>query len=131
MPNRAGCSIRSYTSLAAAGTWKGLVQFSCGLLVLACAQVPTASADSIFPDRHVQTRADQTAASAPRDEAAPPTPHRSREEIDADIQSLEAERADLLTKYAVAHPDVRAVDRRLRILREQREMLDRAPPPAK
>lgn len=129
MPDRAGGQRGPHASLVLAGTWQGWVRFGGGLL-LACAQAPTALADSIFPDVHAQIRADQTVASTPPDEP-PPTPHRSREEIDADIQSLEAERADLLTKYAVAHPDVRAVDRRLRILKEQREMLDRAPPPAK
>ena len=100
----------------------------CGLgVLLAVGLAAPALADSIFPDTHVQTRTEQAGPPAP-DAAMPPRPHRSREEIDADIQSLEAERADLLSKYAPAHPDVRAVDRRLRILREQREMLDQAHP---
>lgn len=103
----------------------------CGLgVLLAVGLAAPALADSIFPDTHVQTRTEQAGPPAP-DAAMPPRPHRSREEIDADIQSLEAERADLLSKYAPAHPDVRAVDRRLRILREQREMLDQAPAAAK
>lgn len=104
------------------------------LLLIACAQAPAAWADSIFPDTRAPMRADQAEPRPPlppQPRAEAPTPHRSREEIDADIRSLEAERADLLTRYAAAHPDVRAVDRRLRILHEQREMLDRGTAPAK
>jgi hypothetical protein len=52
-----------------------------------------------------------------------PRPLRPREDIEADIRTLEAQRADLLTRYAPAHPDVRAVERRLAILRAQFELL--------
>jgi hypothetical protein len=100
-----------------------------GLLFTAGLAAP-ALADSIFPDTQAHTRAEQAGPPAP-DTATAPRPHRSREEIDADIQNLEAERAELLAKYSEAHPDVRALDRRLRILRERREMLDRAPAAAK
>jgi hypothetical protein len=54
----------------------------------------------------------------------PPRPYRSRREIEEDIRALEVRRADLLACYAPAHPDVRAVERRLAILRAQLRLLD-------
>lgn len=87
------------------------------LLAAAWAGVP-AWAESVFPRAAVEEGAD-----AGRGEAAP-APHRPREEIEADIRALEERRADLLTRYAPAHPDVRAVERRLAILRAQLEMLN-------
>jgi len=99
------------------------------LLLIAFVHQP-AAAESIFPDRSAQRPEDQVGSLDERT-VAPQPPLRSREEIQDDIQSLESERAELLMKYASAHPDVRAVDRRLQILRKQLEMLNQAPGPAK
>lgn len=131
MSNQADCTAWLLARGAAVTKRSSLLGAVAGIWLIAAVYAPAAGADSIFPQPHTQAPADQTGPVAPRDPSAPPRPYRSREEIDADIQSLESERADLLTKYSVAHPDVRAIDRRLRILREQREMLDRAPPAAK
>lgn len=107
-----------------------------GMLLLACMHPLMASAGSTFPDLPDQRAADQRAAdkvgpAEPRDTAVPPPAHRNREEIEADIQALEAERTNLLAKYASAHPDVRAVERRLQVRRKQLEMLKQAPTPPK
>jgi hypothetical protein len=52
-------------------------------------------------------------------------PNRDRAEIQAHIQSLEAERAKLLVKYTDQHPAVRDIDRRLLILNEQLGMVEK------
>ena len=59
-------------------------------------------------------------------EARPPValPYRDRAEIEAHIQTLEAERAALLGRYLPDHPLVRDVDRRLEILNTQLNMLE-------
>jgi len=101
-----------------------------GALLLACAHQPTALADT-FPNQPDPRSAGQVGPVQPRETAAPQPVHRNREEIEADIQALEAERANLLTKYASAHPDVRAVERRLQLRRQQLEMLKQAPNPPK
>lgn len=88
------------------------------LLMLMTGLVGTAqAAESVFP-----IPADVSRGAEP-DTTDIPAPHRSREDIEADIQALEVRRADLLTRFAPAHPDVRAVERRLAILRAQLEML--------
>lgn len=51
-------------------------------------------------------------------------PYRDRAEIEAHIQTLEAERAALLGRYLPDHPLVRDVDRRLEILNTQLKMLE-------
>jgi hypothetical protein len=55
----------------------------------------------------------------------PSPPQRSRAEIEQNIQSLEAQRLVLLTRYTSAHPAVREIDLSLRLLRLQLEFLDR------
>jgi len=50
-------------------------------------------------------------------------PYRDREEIQAHIKRLEAERAKLLVKYTDQHPAVRDIDRKLLILNEQLQRL--------
>jgi hypothetical protein len=55
----------------------------------------------------------------------------SREEVDGRIRSLQSQRSALLERYTDAHPDVREIDRRLRLLRLQQEMLNQAGGPAK
>lgn len=50
-------------------------------------------------------------------------PLRSKDEIEAHIKSLEAERAKLLVDYLPQHPAIRDIDRRLDILNTQLKML--------
>lgn len=99
-----------------------------GVLLIACMHPPVASAGSTFPDQSEQKPVVSMEHHATV--AAPPT-SLSREEIEEDIQALESERSDLLAKYASAHPDVRSVERRLKVRRQQLEMLKQAPNPAK
>lgn len=56
----------------------------------------------------------------------PSPPMRSRAEIVKNIQSLEQQRVELLSRYSPAHPNVREVDLSLRLLRLQLEFLDQA-----
>jgi len=49
-------------------------------------------------------------------------PLRSKEEIEAHIKSLEAERAKLRVDYLPQHPAIRDIDRRLDILNAQLKM---------
>jgi len=51
-------------------------------------------------------------------------PHRSREEIQAHIKALEAERSKLLIDYLPQHPAIKDIDRRLEILNVQLRMLE-------
>lgn len=99
-------------------------------LLLACMYHPMA-AGSTFPDSPGPKPQEQLAPTEPRDTVAHPPTSLSREDIEADIQALEAERTNLLAKYASAHPDVRAVERRLQVRRKQLEMLNQARKPAK
>ncbi len=51
-------------------------------------------------------------------------PYRSRQEIEAHIETLEAERRKLLTRYFAEHPEIRDIDRKLGLLRSQLKMLE-------
>ena len=51
-------------------------------------------------------------------------PFRSREEIQAQIKTLEQERSVLLTRYYDQHPAIRDIDRRLGILNTQLKLLE-------
>lgn len=51
---------------------------------------------------------------------------RKREELEAEISALEAERSRLLARFASAHPDVRMVERKLAMRRQQLEELGQA-----
>lgn len=72
-----------------------------------------------------QQRLDELERRVQRLEGRPPVeaPNRNRQEIEAHIQSLEAERAKLLVKYTDQHPAVRDIDRKLLILKEQLQRL--------
>lgn len=50
-------------------------------------------------------------------------PFRSRAELEAAIQLLQAERIRLLSRYTEQHPEIRDLDRRLAILDRQMKML--------
>ncbi|MEW5967547.1 MAG: hypothetical protein AB1720_11255 [Pseudomonadota bacterium] len=51
-------------------------------------------------------------------------PYRSRAELEAAIQSLQAERTRLLSRYTGQHPEIRDLDRRLAILDRQMKMFE-------
>ncbi len=51
-------------------------------------------------------------------------PYRSKAEIQANIEALEAERGKLLTHYYPQHPEIKDIDRRLEILNSQLQMLE-------
>ena len=49
-------------------------------------------------------------------------PYRNKEEIQANIEQLQAERQKLLTSYTAQHPAIKDIDRRLMILNAQLKM---------
>ncbi len=51
-------------------------------------------------------------------------PFRSKAEIQAHIEALEVERAQLLARYLAPHPEIRNIDRKLDILYTQLRMLE-------
>ncbi|MBS1220372.1 MAG: hypothetical protein H6R21_3505 [Proteobacteria bacterium] len=51
-------------------------------------------------------------------------PYRSKAEIQANIEALEAERNKLLAHYYPQHPEIKDIDRRLEILYSQLQMLE-------
>jgi hypothetical protein len=108
------------------GKWRALATIP-GALLIACMFPPMASAGATFPDQPEQKPAQQAGSMAHSETVAVPPTSLSREEIEDDIQALEAERIDLLGRYASAHPDVRSVERRLQVRRKQLELLGPAP----
>lgn len=54
-----------------------------------------------------------------------PSPYRSREEILAQIERLQTQRARLLTKYTPQHPNVVDLDRQIRLLERQLAVMGR------
>lgn len=98
------------------------------LLLAACAQPPPPPPDLGSINQRL-TRLEAQVDSLERLLTNLPSPPlRSRAEIVANVRALERQRAELLQKYTPAHPDVREIDLRLRLLRLQLEFLDRAPP---
>lgn len=98
-----------------------------GVLLIACMHPIIASAGPAFPDQPGQNPEGRQDSTERRNTVTAPPTTLSREEIEIDIRDLELERANLLTKYASAHPDVRALERRLQVRRKQLEMLNRTP----
>ena len=96
-----------------------------GLLLAGCA-----SHEAVPPVVGSQTATEQRLTDLERRlqrlESRPPVaaPYGNREEIQAHIGQLEAERGQLLLKYTEQHPALRDIDRRLMILREQLRMLE-------
>ena len=90
-----------------------------------CASDPSPSpvADNTKVTQH---RLDDLERRVQRLESRPPVeePYRDREEIQAHIKRLEAERAKLLMKYTDQHPAVRDIDRKLLILNAQLRKLE-------
>jgi len=101
------------------------------LLLGACAQTPAPAPESAALEKRLQALEWRFEALERYITNLPSPPQRSRAEIEQNIQSLEAQRVALLTRYTNAHPAVREVDLSLRLLRLQLEFLDRAkaPPP--
>lgn len=130
MPNISGCCFRPYTTQVKPRKRLVLATIT-GALLIACLHPLMASAEPTFPDQSGQKPAGQLGSDARRDSNAPPPTSLRREEIEDEIQDLESERSELLTKYASAHPDVRAVERRLQVRRKQLEILKQAPNPPK
>lgn len=93
--------------------WVGTLMAGCGAQSVRGPEDPAA-----LP---TQQRLDDLERRVQRLEGRPPVeaPLRSREEIQAHLQRLEAERAKLLLKYTDQHPAVRDIDRKLLILNEQ------------
>jgi hypothetical protein len=91
------------------------------LILAACAQQPPTPT----VEKSVDQRLDDLERRVQRLEGRPQTwlPYRDRREIEAHIKSLEGERDRLLLKTTEEHPEVRDLDRRLKILREQLQML--------
>lgn len=103
-----------------------------GLVLLsACARQPAPPPQEMTVEQRLQKLEGKVESLERRDPIAPAPPLRGREEIEAQIRSLESERVRLLASYQSAHPDVRDVDRRLQLLKKQLEMQDQAPKAAK
>lgn len=98
------------------------------LLSSACAQAPAPApaAETIALEQRLQTLEQRFDSLERYITNLPSPPLRSRDEIERNIQSLEARRTALLERYTSAHPLVREVDLSLRLLRLQLEMLDQA-----
>jgi chromosome segregation ATPase len=105
--------------------WRSLAGFSWLLLLSACAQ-PMSKPESISIDQRLQKLEERVESLERLYAITPSPPLRSRAEIEERIQSLEAERTTLLEQYESAHPYVRDINLRLRLLRSQLEMLDQA-----
>jgi chromosome segregation ATPase len=112
---------------------KGLVRPRRWILMLflpllgACASAPTPPPEILALEQRLQRLEGRVEALERRDTIDPAVPYRSRAEIEANIKSLEAERARLLVNYESAHPDVRDVDRRIKLLEKQLERMNQQP----
>lgn len=91
-------------------------------LALAACETVTPANNAVSP---LAQRVNELEHRVERLEARPAVqpPLRSKEEIEAHITSLEAERAKLLVDYRPQHPAIRDIDRRLDILNAQLKML--------
>ena len=107
----------------------GLFAYGLTLLLLnACAQQPQAP-DLAGTDQRLRQLEGRIDSLERRDAIAPVFPYRSREQLQDHIRALESERDLLLLEKTPLHPDVREIDRKLRILHEQLEMLKQANAP--
>lgn len=91
-----------------------------GLMLAGCVTAPAKTPEAAGAQVTAQ-RLDDLERRVQRLEGRPPVqePYRGREEIQAHIKALEAERAKLLLKYTDQYPAVRDIDRKLLILNEQ------------
>lgn len=116
-----------------AGRWRSLVAFAWPVLLGACAQhtpsPPDPEVDAL--QQRIQVLERRVEILEAQVSSLPALSPSSREEVDGRIRSLQSQRSALLERYTDAHPDVREIDRRLRLLRLQQEMLNQAGGPAK
>ena len=98
------------------------------LLLGACAQQPTATPtpELVSIQQRLQLLEQRVEILERYIWNLPSPPLRSREEIERNIQSLEARRSALLERYTDSHPAVREIDLSLRLLKLQLEMMDQA-----
>jgi hypothetical protein len=102
------------------------------LLLAACVQEPPQPpAPGLSVEQRVQNLERRLDALERFVTNTPAPPLRSRAEIEANIHTLEHQRLQLLDRYQPAHPDIREIDLRLKLLRLQLQMLDEAPTQAK
>jgi hypothetical protein len=113
--------------------WRGFAAVAVPLLSIGCAQAPTPgpTAETLAIEQRLQNLERRFDSLERYITNLPSPPLRSRDEIERNIQSLEARRTALLERYTSAHPLVREVDLSLRLLRLQLEMLDQAQRTAK
>ena len=109
---------------------KWIESLTCGLAVLLGALLAGCAAQHAKPPEAggtmaTQQRLDDLERRVQRLEGRPPVemPYRNREEIQAQIKDLQAERDRLLVKYTDQHPAIRDIDRKLLILNEQLRMI--------
>jgi hypothetical protein len=114
-------------------TWPGVLHHVTGLAaalgLAACAQPPAPAPVSPTVEQRLQTLEMRFDALERFITNLPSPPQRSRAEIEANVQSLEAQRRTLLERYTSAHPSVREVDLSLRLLRLQLELMGPAERP--
>lgn len=103
---------------------KTLLLLALGGFLTGCAATPPA-APALENTQLTHQRLDDLERRVQRLEGRPSVeePYRDRDEIQAHIKRLEAERARLLVKYTDQHPAVRDIDRKLLILNEQLQRL--------
>ncbi len=108
----------------------GPIAIAAALGLTACVQPPAAPPQPSGPsiEQRVQDLEWRLDALERYVTSMPSAPLRSRAEIEANIRSLESQRTQLLLRYQPAHPDIRDIDLRLRLLRGQLQMLDQAAP---
>jgi hypothetical protein len=102
----------------------GFIGLIASLLMASCAAPPAPDFSSI--EERLRKLDDRITTLERLLTNLPSPPMRSRAEIVRNIQSLEQQRAALLTRYTPAHPDVREIDLSLRLLRLQLDFLDQA-----
>lgn len=102
--------------------WRRLLAIALALPVLGCASPLVAP--PVASQTATQQRLDDMERRVQQLESRPPVPASfgNREEVQAKITQLQAERGQLLLKYTELHPAIRDIDRKLRVLREQLEM---------
>jgi hypothetical protein len=100
---------------------------SCLMLALMCSQAACGSSAPPKTDTpSVEQRLSGLERRMDQLEARPVVqpPYRSKAEIQANIEALEAERGKLLPRYSAQHPDIKDIDRKLAILNSQLKMLE-------
>lgn len=102
---------------------RGCVTIAIAFAVTACAP-QTPRPDSGQPS--LEQRVTNLEQRVDKLEARPPVaaPYRSKAEIQAQINDLEAQRSALLVRYTREHPAIRDIDRELAILNSQLKMAE-------